>query len=63
MTNKPQNVTDNCWYYEEPHGIDVVIWTQYGDGRRLSTSVTIPWAMLRRSLARRDKRKTPKEAA
>lgn len=49
---KPQNITKDAWYYEYRGGIELVIWTTWGDGSSHPLVVKIPWGKLQRSLAR-----------
>lgn len=53
VSNHPQNISEDAWYYERQGGIDVVVWVGTGDDRR-STIVKISAAMLRGSIARMD---------
>ena len=54
----PQRVTDEVWYYERTKGIEISyeIYDD-NDGYTRTRHVTIPWKMVRRSLARKDHKK------
>ncbi len=54
-SNRPQNVTDACWYYEDAGGIYVLI-TPPGGGDAITAR--IPWYRLAKSMKRA--RRVPK---
>lgn len=58
MRLSPQNVNEDCWYYEEPKGICVVL---HGETNQGCLIATIPWKMLRGSLKRKDKKSTTRK--
>jgi len=58
MRLAPQNVSEDCWYYEEPKGICVVL---HGETNQGCLIATIPWKMIRGSLKRKDKKGSRKK--
>jgi len=46
----PQNINENCWYYEEPKGILIIQECN-------PLQILIPWGKLRASFKRKDKPK------
>lgn len=60
MRQSPINIDEHNWLYEDDDGLSLVHETIV-DGRHIKTDqVTIPWYLLRSSLARKDKRKIPR---
>jgi hypothetical protein len=55
LSNNPQNVNDDVWYYEEKKGI-LIYANQPGD-----FPIFIPWEMLKKSLARKNYKKPNKK--
>jgi hypothetical protein len=55
---EPQKMRDGSWYYETRRGIEVLQELTI-DGRRYTTTATIPWTRLsaERSIAKRSSRK------
>jgi hypothetical protein len=52
----PQQITDDCWYYEEPKGL-VIMHRIYAHNIYLKTDrIVIPWSKIRKSLNRKDKK-------
>jgi hypothetical protein len=52
LWRKPHHVTDNFRWYEESHGIELIVEEYNG----LATKVLrIPWRSIRAALARKDK--------
>ncbi len=58
LTGDPQMVNDDVWFYEDEDGVNVYI-----SRENRTSSATIPWSMVRRSLARKDKRKLPRQTS
>jgi hypothetical protein len=46
---------DDCWWYEEPAGVCVVIETYDGRGGPVTKQLTIPWPALKAALSRKEK--------
>ena len=54
LSRNPQQISDTVWYYEDPQGL-VVLHEVRDKGQYLRTDqFTIPWAMVRASVARKD---------
>lgn len=53
LSNKPQNINTDTWYYEEPKGLTLIHWTTDKDGSRRAINIVIPWRMVSASLARK----------
>lgn len=70
LSDSPQDIDKNNWYYEDPDGIDLVHEVLNKQGLHVSTEhIKIPWKMLKKSLERfesvmvefkKSKRKNPK---
>lgn len=61
LSLKPQGVTDELWYYEEPRGIEIIHEIRVADhltgtlSRYVRTDhILIPWRKIRASLRRKD---------
>jgi hypothetical protein len=60
MSNEPQKIDEQNWYYEERRGVCLVheVWIE---GRHVRTDqVYIPWRLLRATMKRAPKPRTPK---
>ena len=52
-SRKPQNITDDAWYYEYRGHIELVVYaTSAIDGNRIPVTVKIPWRKLENSMRR-----------
>lgn len=60
LTNEPQDINKQTWYYEEKKGIGVVHEVWIGGAFIRTEQFTIPWKMIRTSLARKDHRRLPR---
>lgn len=45
---------EDCWWYEEPGGICIVVEAYNGRGEVQTKQRTIPWTAIRNALARKD---------
>lgn len=53
LSNNPQDINTDTWYYEEPKGLTLIHWTTDKDGSRRAINIVIPWRMVSASLARK----------
>jgi len=56
LSHNPQDVTPELWYYEEPKGINIVHEIRHGGNYLQTDQILIPWAMIRQSLKRKERR-------
>ena len=52
LSNYPQNVTDEMWYYEERKGINVVYEIRHRGKYVRTDQILIPWGKVERSIKR-----------
>ncbi len=50
LSDNPQNVCQDVWYYEENSGLDFVVWTTDKDGSRSVTRFNVPWRKIEKSI-------------
>ena len=53
---EPHDITENCWWYEEEKGINVVVEHRSKDGATYyhTAQYMIPWSQVRSALSRKD---------
>lgn len=57
----PIHINAENWCYMDQDGLDLIHEVRGKDGRYLSTdAIKIPWSVVRRALAIKDKRKRPR---
>jgi hypothetical protein len=61
MINKPINIDKLTWFYERRQGLDFVREVRSTNDEYLQTEqFTVPWKLIRISLARKDKKHLPR---
>ncbi len=53
LSDNPQNICQDVWYYEENGGLDFVVWTTDKDGARSVTRFNVPWRKIEKSIERK----------
>ncbi len=58
LSLKPHDINENLWWYENYRGVELVIRHTDKNGTYVRTELSIiSWDVLRRALARKDKKK------
>ena len=56
LNRKPHDVTDEFWWYEENHGLTLIVCPIKPDGTRdVTKSFKIPWRSVKAALKRKER--------